>query len=176
MEYWKRYCSSWPVRTLKSCLEALENPVLEVPARHGSRGSNSSFRTPSSRPTRRFHPLASSFCYPKPLPPKHTVTSPPSSSYVFPRPLSLSLHASMTILWTSTTKFRLLSLSLSHTLLLRSRRHLFFFFLFSPPRNTLWTPSQPTLAVKGIRPLTLETPFSSPPYETSERASEIWLE
>lgn len=100
----------------------------------------------------------------------------PSSSYVFPRPLSLSLHASMTILWTSTTKFRLLSLSLSHTLLLRSRRHLFFFFLFSPPRNTLWTPSQPTLAVKGIRPLTLETPFSSPPYETSERASEIWLE
>lgn len=114
MEYWKRYCSSWPVRTLKSCLEALENPVLEVPARHGSRGSNSSFRTPSSRPTRRFHPLASSFCYPKPLPPKHTVTSPPSSSYVFPRPLSLSLHASMTILWTSTTKFRLLSLSLTH--------------------------------------------------------------
>lgn len=122
MEYWKRY-SSWPVRTLKSCLEALENPVLEVPARHGSRGSNSSFRAPSSRPP----PAASTLWYPPfaTLNRCHQSTELPhlflprlSSSFLSP---PLSLHASMTILWTSATKFRL---PISHTLLLRSHTHL----------------------------------------------------
>lgn len=88
MEYWKRY-SSWPVRTLKSCLEALENPVLEVPARHGSRGSNSSFRAPSSRPP----PAASTLRYPPfaTLNRCHQSTELPTpSSFSFPS-LSLSL-------------------------------------------------------------------------------------
>lgn len=168
MEYRRRY-SSWPVRTLKSCLEALENPVLEVPARHGSRGSNSSFRSPSLPPrpaaasTLWYPPFATlNRCHqstelPHPyISSRHSVDAPRRFSSDL---LSFPLHASVTVLWVSTKfRFSFLSLSLSHFPCV----YTFFLFSRSTATNTLWTPSPSLAAQKGYDPRHFRRHFLPP--------------
>lgn len=82
---WKVIVLARMVKRLKSCLEALENPVLEA-TQHGTALGEATVRSSPSPPPPRpsftlrcLHSL-SSFCHPKPPPATHRVSSDPLPS------------------------------------------------------------------------------------------------